>query len=349
MPLSVKPIIWENGNLKIIDQTLLPSELKFIDISTIEEAVEAIKSLRVRGAPAIGIFASFALVKVMKSMQFGSISEARAKMTEISEKLRKTRPTAVNLGWALDYMQNSMSKEQSTSIENFLMKLELTAIEIYKKETEACRAIGMHGRALIKDGDTILTHCNAGALATGEYGTALAPIYFSKEEGKNVKVFVDETRPLFQGARLTAWELQQANIHTVVICDNMAGVLMRQGKIDIIITGADRVARNGDTANKIGTYSLSVLAKYHRIPFYIALPTSTFDLNLRDGSEIPIEYRSPDEVRKIEGKFIAPEEVEVFNPAFDVTPAENITGFITEKGIIYPPFEEHILKILKDN
>ncbi|MCX8065382.1 MAG: S-methyl-5-thioribose-1-phosphate isomerase [Candidatus Hydrogenedentes bacterium] len=344
----MKPILWENGSLKIIDQTLLPSELKYLDIKTIEEAEDAIKSLRVRGAPAIGIFAGLALVAILKNMNLQNIMEAHRKMSEVSERLKKTRPTAVNLAWALDYIKKSAEQLKEDSVENFLLWIESTALEIYRKETEACRMIGIYGSSIINEGDGILTHCNAGALATCEYGTALAPIYLSKKEGKNVKVFVDETRPLFQGARLTAWELMQGDIQTVLICDNMAGVLMRERKINIVITGADRVARNGDTANKIGTYSLSILAKYHNIPFYVALPTSTFDLSVKDGSEIPIEYRNPEEVRKIGERYIAPKDVEVYNPAFDVTPGENITAFITEKGIIYPPFEENIVRTLKD-
>lgn len=348
MGISVKPILWEHDTLMIIDQTLLPSVLRYVEINNLSDAEDAIKTLKIRGAPAIGVFAGFAIVKILKGMTVKSTLEAIEKMGEVCGRLRRTRPTAVNLFWAIELMKKYAEENKEMPLEKFFKGLEKTAIDIYKREVNACRMIGIYGSSLIEDGYSILTHCNAGALATGEYGTALAPIYASAEVGKKVKVYVDETRPLLQGARLTAWELSQAGIEVTLICDNMAGVVLKEGKINLVITGADRVAMNGDTANKIGTYSLSILAKYHKVPFYVALPTSTFDLNARTGNDIPIEYRNPDEVKKFGDSFITPEEVNAYNPAFDVTPADNITGFITEKGIIYPPFEDNIRRFVQD-
>ncbi len=346
MKSQLRPIIWENRKLRIIDQTLLPTSLVHISIETLEQAEEAIKQLKVRGAPALGIFAGFALVSILLYRKPKTVSEAIDILEQSADTIKKTRPTAVNLFWATDRILKIAHKEKDQELNKFLLILEQEAMGIYEKETKACKQIGIFGNELIKDSCSILTHCNAGALATGEYGTALSPIYIAIERGKKVHVFADETRPLLQGARLTAWELKYSGIPVTLICDNMAGQVMKEKRVDMVIVGADRIARNGDTANKIGTYSLSILARYHRIPFYISAPSSTFDLNISDGSMIPIEERNADEICIFNDKRIAPEDIDFYNPAFDVTPGENITAFITEKGIIYPPFEENIPKII---
>lgn len=346
MKQRIKPIIWENRELRIIDQTLLPCILKHIPIKTLEEAEDAIKTLKIRGAPALGIFAGFALLSILINKNPRDVIEAIDILRNSSEVIKKTRPTAVNLFWATNRILNIVQENTFDKVSHLINRVEQEAIRIYQEETEACKQIGIYGNSLIKSPSHILTHCNAGALATGEYGTALSPIYMAHEEGKQIHVFADETRPLLQGARLTAWELQYAGIPVTLICDNMAGLVMKEKKVDMVIVGADRIAKNGDTANKIGTYSLSILAKHHHIPFYISAPSSTFDLDISDGSQIPIEQRNPEEIYLFNDKRIAPENISFYNPAFDVTPAENITGFITEKGIIYPPFEENIPKVL---
>lgn len=346
MKPHLKPILWENRNLHIIDQTLLPGALNHIPITTLQEAEDAIKLLKIRGAPALGIFAGFALLAIVIHEKPKNVSEAIQIINHSADVIKKTRPTAVNLFWATDRILKVVNNTSHETLNNLLNNIEQEALNIYQEETKACEQIGIYGSSLIKNSTTILTHCNAGALATGEYGTALSPIYIAYEEGKSVHVYADETRPLLQGARLTAWELQYAGIPVTLICDNMAGQVMKEKKVDMVIVGADRIAKNGDTANKIGTYSLSVLAKYHGIPFYISAPSSTFDLNISNGSQIPIEERNPDEIYFFNNKRIAPEGISIYNPAFDVTPAENITAFITEKGIIYPPFDKTIPKTI---
>ncbi len=349
MKPQIKPIIWENRKLYIIDQTLLPTDLIHISIETLEEAEEAIKLLKIRGAPALGIFAGFALVSILIHKKPKSVIDAIEILENSAIAMKKTRPTAVNLSWAIDRMMKIVYSSRQESISNLISRLEQEALDIYQEETNACRQIGIYGNSLINNNSTILTHCNAGALATGEYGTALSPIYIASKEGKKIHVFVDETRPLLQGARLTAWELQYAGIPVTLICDNMAGQVMKEKRVDMVIVGADRIAKNGDAANKIGTYSLSILAKYHGVPFYISAPSSTFDLNISDGSQIPIEERNPNEICFFNNKRNAPEGISVYNPAFDVTPAENITAFITEKGLIYPPFEKNIFGTMSFN
>lgn len=346
MKQHLRPIIWENRKLYIIDQTLLPTTLTHISIETLEESVDAIKSLKIRGAPALGIFAGFALVSILINSKPKSIDDAIEILENSAITIKKTRPTAVNLSWAMDRILKIVRNSNFDDVNDLISRLEQEAFDIYRGEINACKQIGIYGSSLIKDNSTILTHCNAGALATGEYGTALSPIYVAGEEGKKIHVYADETRPLLQGARLTAWELQYVEIPVTLICDNMAGQVMKEKKVDMVIVGADRIAKNGDTANKIGTYSLSILAKYHGIPFYVSAPSSTFDLNTSDGSQIPIEERNPDEVCFFNNKRNAPEGISVYNPAFDVTPAENITAFITEKGIIYPPFEKNIFETI---
>ncbi len=346
MKSHLKSIIWENRKLHIIDQTLLPTSLTSIPIDTLEDAEEAIKLLKIRGAPALGIFAGFALVAIVINKKPKDISEAIEILNFSASVIKKTRPTAVNLFWAIDRILKVAHGSFHKSLDSLIFEIEQEALNIYQEEITACKQIGIYGNTLITNPTTVLTHCNAGALATGEYGTALSPIYIAAEEGKKVHVFADETRPLLQGARLTTWELKYAGIPVTLICDNMAGHVMKLKKVDMVIIGADRIAKNGDTANKIGTYSLSILAKYHGIPFYVSAPSSTFDLNTSDGTQIPIEERNPEEISFFNNKRNAPEDVLIYNPAFDITPAENITAFITEKGIIYPPFEENIANII---
>lgn len=321
--MPIETIKWEDDKLKIIDQTKLPDELVYLACSTPEEVSEAIKVLRVRGAPAIGVAAAYGVVLGVDRIE------------ETIKLLASTRPTAVNLFWSLQRMERCAKEYQGVELKKVLLR---EAILIHEDDKKKCRQIGEYGASLIKDGNTILTHCNAGALATGGMGTALSPIYIAKEQGKKVKVVADETRPLLQGARLTTWELKQAGIDVTLICDNMAAVVMKEGKIDLVIVGADRIAKNGDVANKIGTYGVSVLAKEHHIPFYVAAPTSTFDLSLEDGSHIPIELRGTDEVTHGFGKRTAPAGIKVYSPAFDVTPNKFITAIITENGIAYQPF-----------
>lgn len=317
------------GHLRLIDQTLLPTQLEYRDCKTVEEVWEAIRVLRVRGAPAIGVAAAYGVVLGMQT--------GRSKLREVTDYLRTSRPTAVNLFWALERMER-----RGGAVPDLLAE----ARAIHGEDAAMCRAIGKVGASLVESGQGILTHCNAGGLATAEYGTALAVLYSAAEAGKRFRVFADETRPLLQGARLTAWELQQAGIDVTLICDNMAAQVMREGKVQLVIVGADRIAKNGDTANKIGTYGVALLAKAHGIPFYVAAPSTTFDLRIANGSEIPIEQRDPREITEGLGKLIAPPGVQVYNPAFDVTPAELISGIITERGLIQPVGEDGIKNIL---
>lgn len=341
---SIEPIVWDKDSLKIIDQTQLPEKLVFVDINTLDDAVQAIMQLKIRGAPALGLFSAISLLYLTKKLNPSNTEVAFEYLLNIADTLKRTRPTAINLFLGINLVLKTAYLHKNDSIEVFMEKLEHEVANFWRKEIESCRKIGEIGNELIPNNATILTHCNAGALATGKYGTALSPIYIAKEKGKQVHVIADETRPLLQGARLTAWELSQAGIPVTVICDNMAGHVMKEKKVDLIIVGADRVASNGDTANKIGTYSLAVLANYHKIPFYVALPTSTFDPEIQTGVDIPIETRDPSEIQCWGGKLITPQGVNIYNPAFDVTPHELITGFITEKGIIYQPFETNLRK-----
>ena len=305
------------GKLRIIDQTKLPQELVYLELDDINEIVDAIKRLSVRGAPAIGCAAALGLAACAQHLESGF----NAGVERLADLLAASRPTAVNLFWALDRCRKV----------NCIEELIREALGILEEDIQMCQAIGKHGEGLIQEGMGILTHCNAGALATGDFGTALSPMYVAHSKGRKFTVYSDETRPLLQGSRLTAWELQQAGIDVVTICDSMAAQVMKEGKIDLVITGADRIAANGDTANKIGTYGLAVLAKHHGIPFYVAAPTSTIDASLAHGGLIPIEQRDPAEVGAAEG-------VRVYNPAFDVTPAELIAGIITEQGLHRPPY-----------
>ncbi len=326
------------GKLRLLDQTKLPNEVVYIETDDLETVFQAIKALVVRGAPAIGCAAALGLAAASKHFNAKTQDEFLSKLASAAKRLAESRPTAVNLFWALDRCVSKVRKaaeEGERSLDSALLK---EALSIVEEDIAMCRAIGAHGAELLSDGMGVLTHCNAGALATADYGTALSPIYVAQERGLRVKVYSDETRPLLQGSRLTAWELHKAGVDVTTICDNMAAQVMREGKVQIAIVGADRVAANGDTANKIGTYGVAILAKYHKIPFYVAIPYSTIDATLKDGSLIPIEQRAPEEVSNGFGRRTAPEGVAIYNPAFDVTPHELIAGFITEKGVIRPPF-----------
>ena len=347
MPLPT--IEWEgdiNGRIKLIDQTLLPLELKYVYCEDIKSIWHAIKTLMIRGAPAIGIAGTMGIVLGIKNINTSDINTFLNELKRVKDYLGSSRPTAINLFWGLARMERVALENKNKPVKEIKDILLKEAIKIQNEDKEICRKIGENGVALIKDGNGVLTHCNAGGLATADYGTALAVMFKAKEQGKRFKVFSDETRPLLQGARLTAWELIHAGIDVTLICDNMAAHVMKLGKIQCVIVGADRIAANGDTANKIGTYGVSILAKEHGIPFYVAAPVSTFDLNIKSGNEIPIEERSPEEVTSGFGKRTAPEGVKVFNPAFDVTPAKNITAIITEKGVINNPSTENIQRII---
>ena len=307
------------GKLRIIDQTRLPGELVYLELDGIDEMVSAIKRLSVRGAPAIGCAAALGLAAAAQHLDEDGFPE---KVNALADQLAASRPTAVNLFWALDRCR------RKECIDGLLCE----ALDILEEDIQMCHAIGEHGAPLIEEGMGILTHCNAGALATGDFGTALSPMYVAHAEGRKFTVYSDETRPLLQGSRLTAWELQQAGVDVVTICDNMAAQVMKEGRIDLVIVGSDRIAANGDVANKIGTYGLAILASHHHIPFYVAAPTSTIDASLEHGGLIPIEQRDAAEVG-------APEGVRVYNPAFDVTPHELVSGIVTENGLLRPPFK----------
>ena len=342
---KIQSVKWEQDRLIILDQTKLPEITEFLSLEKVEDVWDAIFQLKVRGAPAIGIAAAYGLYVAVKDQDFSSFEEFMNFFKRQHDYLASSRPTAVNLFWALKRMDAKASSMKDRSISDIKNALLQEAHDIRNEDEEMCRAIGENALTLFKDGVSMLTHCNAGGLATSQYGTALAPMYLAKERGWDIKVFADETRPLLQGARLTTWELFHAGIDVTLICDNMAAVVMSKGWVDAVIVGCDRVAANGDTANKIGTYGLAVLAKAHNIPFYIAGPTSTFDIETATGKDIPIEERHEKEITAGFGKRTAPEGVKVFNPAFDVTPADLITAIITEKGILKPPYSESIAKL----
>ena len=333
-----------SGCLRLIDQTRLPTELVLLDCRDVPAVWEAIKVLRVRGAPAIGVAAAYGAVIGARSQGLADGSTVRRALGEAAAYLRTSRPTAVNLFWALDRMEAAAAKAIAPADEGLavLETLLAEAHAIAQEDRAMCRAIGKNGAALLADGDGVLTHCNAGGLATADYGTALAVIFSAHEAGKQLRVFADETRPLLQGARLTTWELQRRSIPVTLICDSMAAQVMKERKVQKVIVGADRIAANGDTANKIGTYGVALLARAHSIPFYVAAPSSTFDLSISDGSMIPIEERAAREITHGFGCQTAPSGIDVYNPAFDVTPAELITGIITEKGVIQPVSRESI-------
>ncbi len=337
-----------SGWLRLIDQTLLPVTFAELDCRDVAAVWEAIRSLRVRGAPAIGIAAAFGAVLGGQGAANEGVEAVLASVKAASDHLRTSRPTAVNLFWALDRMDRVAEAEAPTHPDgsSLLGRLLGEAVAIAEEDKAMCRSIGGFGADLISPGQGILTHCNAGGLATADYGTALAVIFAAHDRGVPLRVYADETRPLLQGSRLTAWELQRRGVPVTLICDNMAAQVMKEQKVDLVVVGADRIAANGDTANKIGTYGVALLAKAHALPFYVAAPSSTFDLSLADGSSIPIEQRDPREVTHGYGRATAPEGVDVYNPAFDVTPADLIAGIITERGIIRPVTSEMIRKVL---
>ena len=345
--MSIETIKWINGCVRIIDQTKLPNKFEYMYCRDTITMWEAIKRLSVRGAPAIGVAAAFGVLLGIQKFKGQDKSKFLKLFNETCDYLATSRPTAVNLFNMLNEMRNVVNCNPMADVATLKKALEYQAISIFKADQEICRRMGDHGAKLIKNGMQCLTICNAGALATVDYGTALGVFYSAKKQNKKFSVYSCETRPLLQGARLTCWELQRQKIDVTLICDNMAASLMAKGKVDIIFTGADRIASNGDTANKIGTYMLAVLAKHHQVPFYIVAPRSTFDLKIKRGQEIPIEERKSDEVTQLAGINIAPKGIKVYNPAFDVTPANLITGIVTEYGIISPPFIKNIKKVLQ--
>ena len=333
----VPTVEWKDGAVRILDQSRLPDQVEFVDCRDYETVGIAIKELWVRGAPAIGITAAMGVALGAQAVKATEFDAFRKAVWAIADHLAATRPTAVNLFWAIDRMKRRLDALKAEPIPVIKQKLIAESQAVLEEDIAMNKAMGKHGSAVIGDGQTILTHCNAGALATGGYGTALGVVRAAWEQGKKIRVVADETRPVLQGARLTAWELMQDGIPVTLITDNVAGALMQQGRIHVCVVGADRITANGDVANKIGTYSVAVLAHAHGIPFYVAAPSSTIDLSMPSGEQIPIEQRDPREVTHVRGKeSIAPDGVEVFNPAFDVTPARLITGIITEKGIFKP-------------
>jgi methylthioribose-1-phosphate isomerase len=337
----IKTIEWTNEGIRMLDQRLLPGEEKYLMLRSYEEVAEAIKKMVVRGAPAIGVSAAMGLALGASQSVGTSVADLEDDFDYMCQVMSQTRPTAVNLFWAIERMRARFNQEKADNqeLDEIRHRLVEEALSIFREDIEANRALGRFGAELLSDGDTILTHCNAGALATaGDYGTALGVIRGAIDAGKRVAVIADETRPFLQGLRLTAWELAKDNIPVTVITDNMAGHIMKSGKVNAVVVGADRIAANGDTANKIGTYMVAVLAREHKVPFYIAAPISTLDLSLKSGKEIPIEERDRKEVTHIKEHQLAPDGVDVQNPAFDVTPNELITAIITDKGIARPPY-----------
>lgn len=338
----MRPVYFEDEALKLIDQTLLPTREVIRSYTDYRDVCDAIVTMVVRGAPAIGVTAGYAVA--LAAREFAGRPDFAERVQQACDELRGTRPTAVNLFWAVD-RQEACLKAALNAGQDACAALRAEADAICAEDIAMCRAMGRAGAALLHPGDTVLTHCNAGALATADYGTALGVIRAACEAGKQISVYADETRPLLQGARLTAYELHKDGIPVTLITDNMAGWMMHQGKIDAVIVGADRITRNGDVANKIGTYSVSVLARAHGIPFYVAAPTSTIDFEMMTGDDIVIEERDPSEVGHFAGVQTAPDGVRFENPAFDVTPHQNVSAIITEKGVLYPPYIECIPKL----
>lgn len=329
------------GTLRLLDQTLLPNEIREIECRSVEQVWEAIRLLRVRGAPAIGCAAAYGIVLGVQDVRDNSDSRMK-RLETVANHLATSRPTAVNLFWAIDRMKSAAIRHQTLSLSEWLARLLVEAQTIEQEDRDMCAAIGRHGATLMPDHGAVLTHCNAGSLATAGDGTALSVFYAAVAAGKQLTVYADETRPLLQGARLTAWELRQRNIPVTVICDSMAAVAIRDRQIKAIVVGADRIAANGDTANKIGTYGLAVQARYHGVPFYVAAPTSTFDFSTGSGDDIPIEERQSEEIATWFGSRTVPIGASVWNPAFDVTPAELVSAIITERGVVASPTMETI-------
>lgn len=347
--MALKTIYYSNGSVKLVDQTALPVKLKYLTCRDVKSLWEAIKRLSIRGAPALGAAAAYGVILGCKSFKGSTRASFDKHITKVCEYIATSRPTAVNLFYALTRMKGILDKHSVSSVSQIKVLLKKEADCIYEEDRVVCRQMGQHGARLIKKGDSVLTICNTGSLATVDYGTAVGVFYAAHEAKKKFKVYACETRPLLQGARLNAWELTRAKIDTTLICDSMAASLMKEGKISAVYAGADRIASNGDTANKIGTYSLAVLAKFHKIPFYIVAPLSTFDRKINSGKGIPIEQRNKDEVIFFQKQITAPRNVKVYNPAFDVTPAKLITGIVTEAGILYPPFNKNIKKVFVRN
>jgi len=346
----IKTVEWTNEGVRMIDQRLLPNEEKYLMLRSYEEVAEAIRKMVVRGAPAIGVSAAMGLALGASQSVGTSVSDLEDDFDYICQVMSQTRPTAVNLFWAIERMRERYRKEKARTKDAQEIKERLVeeALDIFREDMEANRALGRFGAELLSDGDTVLTHCNAGALATaGDYGTALGVIRGAVDAGKRIAVIADETRPFLQGLRLTAWELAKDNIPVTVITDNMAGHVMKSGKVNAVVVGADRIAANGDTANKIGTYMVAVLAREHHIPFYVAAPISTLDLSLQSGEEIPIEERDRKEVTHIKEHQLAPDGVGVHNPAFDVTPNDLIAAIITDKGVARPPYLTSLQGLMK--
>lgn len=338
----IKTIEWTNDGVRMLDQRLLPTEETYLMLRSYDEVADAIRKMVVRGAPAIGVSAAMGIALGANQSVGTSVSDLEDDLGYICDVMSQTRPTAVNLFWAIERMRSTFNREKALTpdVEVLKRKLVAEALAIFNEDIASNRAIGRFGEPLIPDGATVLTHCNAGALATaGDYGTALGVIRGARDAGKRVAVIADETRPFLQGLRLTAWELAKDNIPVTVITDNMAGHVMKEGKIDAVVVGADRIAANGDTANKIGTYMVAVLAKEHNIPFYVAAPITTLDLSLGSGAEIPIEERDSTEITHIREHQLGPDGVAVHNPAFDVTPNHLITAIITDQGVARAPFQ----------
>jgi methylthioribose-1-phosphate isomerase len=350
--MPVETLVWVGerpGHVRMIEQTLLPLSFEQLEVRDVAGMVDAIYRLAVRGAPAIGVAAGYGVLLGVQHLEGLSGEELVGRTREVAATLAKARPTAVNLFWALDRMVARAQREFERGLDGDSIRAALfeEAHAIFREDRETCEALGRHGAQLIRDGGTYLTHCNAGALATANTGTALAPFYEAQRLGKRVAVFADETRPLLQGARLTAWELMQAGIDVTLITDSMAGRVMFEGRIDAVFVGSDRIARNGDVCNKIGTYSVAVLARAHGVPFYAVAPLSTFDRQLTSGDQIPIEERPAEEVTRGFGRRTAPEGVKVYNPAFDVTPARLVSGIVTEAGLIEAPTREKVEAVLR--
>ena len=342
----IHAIRWHGDAVRILDQTLLPEAEREVDLRSAEEVAEAIRSLRVRGAPLIGVAAAMGLAASLKAFVAESRQAFRDRLERHTEVLRGARPTAVNLAWALDRMLAVAREHDRSANADLLERLRAEATAILEEDRELCLRIGEAGLEILPDPAVVLTHCNAGALATAGIGTALAPVYLAARRGRRVRVIVPETRPLLQGSRLTAWELSRAGIEATVIADNAAAAAMQRLGVDLVIVGADRVTARGDVANKIGTYALAIAARHHGVPLYVAAPYSTFDFSLDAGTEIPIEERSAQEIRRGFGRLTAPEDVAVFSPAFDVTPAELVTAFVTDRGVRRPPYGES-LRVLR--
>lgn len=345
--MPIPTIEWREGSIKLVDQTRLPGKLEYLYCNDIKTLWSAIKTMKVRGAPALGIAGALGVLLCSERSKERDFKKYRAEVIGAIKYISTSRPTARNLFWALEKMRDVFADNKDQDIRKIKRVIKTRALQVVEEDKDICRRMARHGVSLIKKNDTVLTHCNAGGLATADYGTALGVLFEAKKYKKNITVYADETRPLLQGSRLTAWELMRAGIKTILICDNMAASLMAKGRINKIFVGADRIARNGDAANKIGTYNLAVLAKYHRIPFYVVAPASTFDLRIKDGRKIPIEERNKIEVLEFQGRRVAPAGVKACNPAFDVTPHTLITAIVTERGILRKPFSRSILKKLK--